>query len=100
MPSQDPATVKLLTLLNVSSLKSKRRSLKSNALLPEGQSESETPGRRKLGGKLAKKAEVPTGEEQDNESESETESEAESHGGERECFTHWAKILNGNFYFP
>ncbi|CAE6437100.1 unnamed protein product [Rhizoctonia solani] len=82
MPSQDPATVKLLTLLNVSSLKSKRRSLKSNALLPEGQSESETPGRRKLGGKLAKKAEVPTGEEQDNESESETESEAESHGGE------------------
>ncbi|KAF8712361.1 Utp25, U3 small nucleolar RNA-associated SSU processome protein 25, partial [Rhizoctonia solani] len=82
MPAQDPTTVKLLTLLNVSSLKSKRRSLKSNDSSPEGQSELETPKRRKLGGKLAKKAETPTGEDLDEELESEAESEVESHGDE------------------
>ncbi|KAG8729614.1 rRNA-binding ribosome biosynthesis protein utp25 [Ceratobasidium sp. 423] len=76
MPAQDPATVKLLTLLNVSSLKSKRRSLKSNDSPPEGQSESETPKRRKLGGKLATKTEVHKGKEQDEDEESEAESEA------------------------
>ncbi|ELU37131.1 digestive organ expansion factor [Rhizoctonia solani AG-1 IA] len=82
MPAQDPTTVKLLTLLNVSSLKSKRRSLKSNDSSPGGQSELETPKRRKLGGKLAKKAEAPTGEDLDEELESEAESEVESHEDE------------------
>ncbi|CAE6512557.1 unnamed protein product [Rhizoctonia solani] len=77
MPAQDPTTVKLLTLLNVSSLKSKRRSLKSNNSSPEGQSESETPKRRKLGGKLATKTEAHQGEEQEEDEESEAESESE-----------------------
>ncbi|CAE6438756.1 unnamed protein product [Rhizoctonia solani] len=82
MPAQDPTTVKLLTLLNVSSLKSKRRSLKSSDSSPEGQSESETPKRRKLGGKLATKAEDHQGKEQDEVSDSEEESEAESQADE------------------
>ncbi|KAB5592297.1 digestive organ expansion factor [Ceratobasidium theobromae] len=79
MPAQDPATVKLLTLLNVSSLKSKRRSLKGNDS-SEGQSESDQPKRRKLGGKLVTKSETPkdedTGEDKDSESESDGGEEA------------------------
>ncbi|CAE7233986.1 unnamed protein product [Rhizoctonia solani] len=87
MPAQDPATVKLLTLLNVSSLRSKRRSLKSSDSSPEGQSESETPKRRKLGGKLATKREAHQGEEQDEASESEDESEIESQDVESPVIT-------------
>ncbi|KAL5632050.1 hypothetical protein ACGC1H_000167 [Rhizoctonia solani] len=100
MPAQDPATVKLLTLLNVSSLKSKRRSLKSSDSSHEGQSESETPKRRKLGGKLAK-VETHQGEEQDEASESEEESEAESQAGESPVSTNnWHDLHFGSCQAP
>ncbi|KAG9101162.1 rRNA-binding ribosome biosynthesis protein utp25, partial [Ceratobasidium sp. UAMH 11750] len=67
MPAQDPTTVKLLTLLNVSSLKSRRRSLKVEQSI-EGQSDG--PKRRKLGGKLVVPAQAEDVQE-DSESESE-----------------------------
>ncbi|KAG8743792.1 rRNA-binding ribosome biosynthesis protein utp25 [Ceratobasidium sp. 414] len=72
MPAQDPTTVKLLTLLNVSSLKSRRRSLKVEQAT-EGQ--SDLPKRRKLGGKLV----VPV---QAEEAQEDSEAESESEGSE------------------
>ncbi|EUC58386.1 digestive organ expansion factor, putative [Rhizoctonia solani AG-3 Rhs1AP] len=100
MPAQDPTTVKLLTLLNVSSLKSKRRSLKSSDSSHEGQSESETPKRRKLGGKLAK-VETPQGEEQEEASESEEESDVESQADESPVSTNnWHDLHFGSPQAP
>ncbi|QRV97136.1 U3 small nucleolar RNA-associated protein 25 [Ceratobasidium sp. AG-Ba] len=77
MPAQDPTTVKLLTLLNVSSLKSKRRSLKLHQTSDE--SGVELPKRRKLGGKLVAPVGVETsgGGTEEEESEPE-EDEAEN----------------------
>ncbi|KAG9086798.1 rRNA-binding ribosome biosynthesis protein utp25 [Ceratobasidium sp. 370] len=74
MPAQDPTTVKLLTLLNVSSLKSRRRSLKIAQAVGE---QSDAPKRRKLGGKLI----VPVqAEEAQEESEAESDLEGSDTG--------------------
>ncbi|KAG9120781.1 rRNA-binding ribosome biosynthesis protein utp25 [Ceratobasidium sp. 392] len=74
MPAQDPATVKLLTLLNVSSLKSRRRSLKLEQASTEGQPAGDEPKRRKLGGRLAVPAAAQNGDE---ESQEDTEEESD-----------------------
>ncbi|KAG8770445.1 rRNA-binding ribosome biosynthesis protein utp25 [Ceratobasidium sp. 428] len=76
MSAQDPTTVKLLTLLNVSSLKSRRRSFKTGQAFNEGQSAEDVPKRRKLGGKLAVLAAAKEGDEEAQE-ESEADSESE-----------------------
>jgi hypothetical protein len=75
MPAQDPTTVKLLTLLNVSSLKSKRRSLKLDNTSGEGQP-GDVSKRRKLGGKRLAPVEVGK-DDQTNQNEEELESEQE-----------------------
>jgi hypothetical protein len=82
MPPQDQATVKLLTLLNVSSLKSKRRSLKANDSSTEGRSESDLPKRRKLGGKPVTKPEAPKGDSMNEDKESEAESDGDDEGND------------------
>lgn len=74
MPSQDPTTVKLLTLLNVSSLRSSRRSLKANT---QNGHDGDVAKRRKLGGKLLASAQPQTATEADQDEESEVESDEE-----------------------
>lgn len=78
MPAQDPTTVKLLTLLNVSSLRSTRRSLKA-----KNEQNGDASKRRKLGGKLLAAIQpqtIETEEDEMSEVESDEEDARSDHG--------------------